>query len=268
MADRFARSQLPLQRIVTIPVWSRRDEIYPTPRAANPLRKTLGVGDAFVAMYSGNLGLAHSFDEFLETARRLRGRADIVFIFVGGGPRLSEVRAAQERDGLTNVRVLDYAPRDQLHWSLSLADVHLISMRPEMTGIVVPGKLYGAMAASRPALFVGPEHCEPADTIRSAGCGFAIKPGDVDGVIAAIELLASDPSIGRRMGERGRSALIAHHEQRLCCNDWFELIRELVAPPGSEKRAANSPAKRRGHAAEPPQGRHPACVVPGVTTGT
>ncbi|MFI5458405.1 MAG: glycosyltransferase family 4 protein [Isosphaerales bacterium] len=268
MADRIAQKQVPPERIVTIPVWSRRDEIYPTPRAANPLRKSLGLGDAFVAMYSGNLGLAHSFDEFLEAARRLRDRTDIVFMFVGGGPRLGEIRAARERDLLTNVRLLDYVARDQLHTSLSLADVHLISMRPEMTGIVVPGKLYGVMAASRPAVFVGPEHCESADTIRSAGCGFAVKPGDVDGVIAALELLAADPTVGRRMGERGRSTLIAHHEQRLCCNHWFELIRELVAPPHSEKPGVNSP-RRRAHVGEPAHWQgHRAGVVPGVTIGT
>ena len=46
-------------------------------------------------MYSGNLGLAHCFDEFLEAARRLRDRPDIVFLFVGDGPRLAEVRDAQ-----------------------------------------------------------------------------------------------------------------------------------------------------------------------------
>ena len=50
-----------------------------------------------------------------------------------------------------------------------------------MTGIVVPGKLYGVMAAGRPALFVGPEHCESADTIRDAGCGITVTPGDADG---------------------------------------------------------------------------------------
>ena len=69
-------------------------------------------------------------------------------------------------------------PRDQLYASLTLADVHLISMRGEMTGLVVPGKLYGAMAAGRPTLFVGPEHCESADTIRQAGCGLTVRLGD------------------------------------------------------------------------------------------
>ncbi len=144
-------------RVVPIPVWSRRDEVYPVDRESNPLRQSLGLGDKFVAMYSGNLGLAHTFDEFLEAARRLRDREDIVFLFVGGGPRIAEVRSAQQDEGLTNIRLLDYVPRDELHRSLSVADVHLISMRAEMTGIVVPGKLYGIMAAGRPALFVGPD---------------------------------------------------------------------------------------------------------------
>ena len=129
-------------------------------------------------MYSGNLGLAHSFDEFLEAARRLRERPDIVFLFVGDGPRKAEVQAARDSEGLTNIRLLDPVPREWLHASLSLADVHLISMRPEMNGIVVPGKLYGAMAAGRPVVFVGPEHCESADTIRNAGCGLTLPTGD------------------------------------------------------------------------------------------
>ena len=43
MADRIALKQVAAERIATIPVWSRRDEIYPIPRAANPLRKSLGL---------------------------------------------------------------------------------------------------------------------------------------------------------------------------------------------------------------------------------
>ncbi len=251
--DRAQRASPP-ERIATIPVWSERDEIYPTPRDANPLRKALGLEKAFVAMYSGNLGLAHSFDEFIEAARQLRDRPDIVFLFVGDGPRLAEVKAARDRENLTNIRLLDYVPRDQLQASLTLADVHLISMRPEMTGIVVPGKLYGVMAAGRPAIFVGPEHCETADTIRDAGCGITITPGDADGLVAALLHLASNPSLARRMGEKGRSAFLTNHERRLCCAQWCELIDEQVARPeagrhGSRLRRRRSTRQaRRGRA--------------------
>jgi colanic acid biosynthesis glycosyl transferase WcaI len=250
MADRIALKRVAAERVVTIPVWSRREEIYPIPRGANPLRKSLGLEDAFVAMYSGNLGLAHSCAEFLAAARRLRDRDDIVFLFVGGGPRLHEVEAAREREGLTNIRLLDYFPRSQLHSSLSLADVQLISMRPEMTGIVVPGKLYGVMAASRPAIFVGPEHCETADTIRHAGCGFTIAPGDAESLVGALTLLAADASLGRRMGERGRSAFLMTYERKLCCHRWTDVIGELLAQPVVAAQGLASRKRRTSPALE------------------
>ena len=68
-------------------------------------------------------------------------------------------------------------------------------MRPEMNGIVVPGKLYGAMAAGRPALFVGPEHCEPADTIRRSGCGITVPAGRCRrrGLVALAAVLRPEP---------------------------------------------------------------------------
>jgi putative colanic acid biosynthesis glycosyltransferase WcaI len=196
-------------------------------------------------MYSGNLGLAHTFDEFIEAARLLRDRPNIVFLFVGGGPRLEEVKAAREREGLENIRLLDYVPRAQLQASLAMADVHLISMRPEMTGIVVPGKLYGAMAAGRPAVFVGPEHCEPADTIRDAGCGITTIPGDVDGLVAALLNLESSPSLARRMGEKGRSAFLTTYEHKLCCIQWSKLIGESLARPETTRLRPTLPLQSR-----------------------
>jgi glycosyltransferase involved in cell wall biosynthesis len=245
MADRVALAGVGADRIATIPVWSRREEVYPIPRGSNALRRSLGLGDAFVVMYSGNLGLAHTFDEFLEAARRLHDRTEVVFVFAGAGPRLGEVKAARERHGLANVRLLDYVPRSHLHMSLSMADVHLISMRPEMTGIVVPGKLYGIMAAGRPAVFVGPRHCESADTIRTAGGGITVERGDVEGLVAALTHLAADPSLVRRMGERGRSAFLAEFERRHCCEAWHNLVAAITsagAPALASARRAEAAA--------------------------
>jgi colanic acid biosynthesis glycosyl transferase WcaI len=231
MADRLRDKGVRPARISTIPVWSRSDEVYPHPRAGHPLREQLGLADKFVVMYSGNMGLAHSFEEFLEAARRLRDRDDIVFLFVGDGPRLDEVRQAHRSEKLANIRVLDYFPREQLHLSLSVADLHLISMRPEMTGIVVPGKLYGVMASGRPALFVGPRHCESADSIREAGCGFTARQGDFEEVVRAIESVAADPDLAAEFGRRGRSAFLATHERDACCAQWSRLVLEVLGAP-------------------------------------
>jgi glycosyltransferase involved in cell wall biosynthesis/peroxiredoxin len=229
MADRIAAKRVRPERIVTIPVWSKSDEIYPLPRWGHPLREAMGLSGKFVAMYSGNLGLAHRFDEIVAAARGLRDRPDIVFLIVGHGPRLAEVRAAQQAEDLPNVRFLDMFPRDHLHLSLTVADVHLITLRPEMSGIVVPGKLYGAMASGRPTLFLGPDHCESADTVRQAECGLTLRPGDAAGLVEALGRLADDPERVAQMGRRGRAAFLAQHEKALCCARWNAAVADLLA---------------------------------------
>jgi glycosyltransferase involved in cell wall biosynthesis len=248
MADRIAAKGVRPDRVTTIPVWSRQEEIFPLPRYGHPLRTELGLDGKFVVMYSGNLGLAHSTGEFLEAARRLRDRPDVVFLFVGDGPRMAEVRAAREAEGLANVMFLDYFPREQLHASLSVADVHLISMRHEMTGIVVPGKLYGVMASARPAVFVGPAHCETADTIRQAGCGVTVRLGDVDGLVEALTKLAADPESAQAMGDRGREAFLAEHERASCCARWSALIGDVLAAAPASYRPRPAPAAPRPRA--------------------
>lgn len=228
MADRIARKGVRDSRLETIPVWSRADEIEPASRDQTPLRAQLDLVGKFVVMYSGNLGIAHAFDEFLEAARRLRGRDDIVFLFAGAGPRKQEVARVQQAEALPNVRLIDYVPREQLGDSLSLADVHLVSMRAEMAGIVVPGKLYGAMAAARPVVFVGPDHCETAATVREANCGFTVRLGDVDGLVTAIERLAGDSALRTSLGENGRGAFLAEHEREVCCASWRRMLDALL----------------------------------------
>jgi colanic acid biosynthesis glycosyl transferase WcaI len=109
-----------------------------------------------------------------------------------------------------------------------VADVHLISMRREMTGIVVPGKLYGAMASGRPTVFVGPEHCESADTIRRSQCGLTVRLGDADTLTAGLIRLAEHPDEAASQGENGRTAFLDWHEKDACCNRWEQLIGHLV----------------------------------------
>lgn len=237
MAERIVAKGVGREQVVTIPVWSRRDEIYPIPRSRNSLRAALGLADKFVVMYSGNLGLAHSFSELIEAARRLRDRAEIVFLVVGGGPRLAEVRTAQAAEGLANIQLQDYFPRAQLHESLSVADVHLISMRAEMTGIVVPGKLYGAMASGRPTIFIGPGRSESADTIRQANCGSQVDLGDPGTLVQAIERLADDPDLAGDLGGRGRAAFLDQYEKEGCCASWATMLDDLLAQESGPLRS-------------------------------
>jgi len=199
-------------RIDVIPNWALAElEAPPRPTLGGRARLEYGLGDRFVVMYSGNLGAGHTFDTVLAAARRLRARADIVFAFVGEGMRRAEVERAVRNERLDNVKLLPLAPRENLAESLAAGDLHLVTMRDGLDGLIVPSKFYGVLAAARPTLFIGPRGDGIATTLSDVKCGMAHDNGDVDGVVETIESLVSDRDKARRMGELGRK----HLETRL-----------------------------------------------------
>ncbi len=215
MAERIGRYGVARHRIDVIPNWAL-GELETSGDTANGGRARLeyGLGDRFVVMYSGNLGAGHAFDTLCAAMKRLADRADIAFAIIGDGVRRHEVESFVARERLDNVRLLPLAPREFLAESLAAADVHIITMRDGLEGLIVPSKLYGILAARRPALFIGPRGDVVAETLRDAEAGVAFEHGDVDGVVATIERMAADRSATSALGLKGRAHLEAHFGRR------------------------------------------------------
>ncbi len=219
---------VPEEKISLIGPWADIDELEPLPRQDNPLRREWGLTDKFVVMYSGNLGLAHDIDTFGQAMIGLESRDDIRFVFVGGGKRMSLMRELVDKHRLDNVIFKPYQPRDKIRESLSLADLHLISLSEPLTGILVPSKLFGIMAAGRAAVFVGHPDSQISLVLAESGCGWTIRVGDIDGLVATIEELADDPAACARMGRLAREAMANNHDRRTMCQAWERILLEVV----------------------------------------
>jgi len=227
----------------TVNIWGGRvDDV--AARGVNPLTRHLGLDGRFVVMYSGNAGIVHDFGAIFEAMRALRDDRRIYFLFVGGGPRRAEVEAFAQREGITNFSYHDYFPREMLRHSLSVADVHLISLRQRFVGISVPSKLYGAMASSRPILFVGPRQCETADAICAARCGVTVDPsenGDPAAGARVADVLrawADVPLVGEELGARGRVAFAERYDHHLSCRAFETILRGSWGDRDDPQRAA------------------------------
>ncbi len=230
MAERVARRRVPDAKVSVMPIWSRAEEVTPVSHAGNELRTELGWQDRFVVLYSGNAGLVHRFDELLRAMADLDARdPDVLFAFIGGGPRRGEIEDFARRRGLGNAAFLPYVPREDLRLSLSAADAHYLSLRPRHVGVSVPGKLYGQLASARPVLFVGPEHCESAEDLRAAGAGFVFEPGSHAPLAETILQLKEDPALAKRMGASGRAWFLANRERERCCERWRLLLEAIAA---------------------------------------
>jgi len=217
-------------RLAVLPPWPLEEHVVPVAHAANPFRTRHGLQGKRVVMYSGNLSPVHPIDTILQAARALRDEARLVFVFIGGGGGRAAVEEAIRRDRLENARLLPYQPLADLRYSLGAADVHLVSMGPDMVGIVHPCKVYGAMAAARPILYLGPQRSHLGKLVQEVDIGWHVDHGDVAGAVAALREIveASDEALAAR-GERARAAVTAELSQTRLLGAFCDVLERGVA---------------------------------------
>lgn len=225
MAERLESFGAPREKVRVIHNWADGEALVPVEASENPFRKEQGLEGKFVAMYSGNLGAAHDVATMIGAARLLEERAPrIEFVIVGEGMRREE--AEELAQGLGNIRFLPYQPREKLGESLASADVHLVTLREGFEGLLVPSKMYGAIATGRPIAFVGPGGCEVARAIREERLGWAGRPGDAEALANAIYDMANDESAYREVASRARGVFLERYESKVATKKWEALLRE------------------------------------------
>ncbi len=148
----------------------------------------------------------------------------MTFLFVGGGPRLGEVRRATE--GLGNVRFLPYQPRPRLHDLYNAADVHLVTLRDEVAGLSTPSKYPAALAAGKPVLLVGGAGTRMCGEIEAEGLGWTCRPTAED-VRGALREALADPEALAGMGRRAREVFDRRYSRKLATARWIRLLREV-----------------------------------------
>jgi hypothetical protein len=180
-------------RIAVVPPWDDRGNIAP---ATDESLQNL-------ALYAGNLGEAHCFEEILAAAPYLP--ADWTIRFATRGAKFAALKAAaselkRPKDEKTKrlgarVETTGYASEEETPGLLASARVHLVTMSPGWEGIVVPSKLYGCIRTGRPVLFIGPENADTAREIRAHDWGKVLPSGASGEEVAAAMLdLAKKPT--------------------------------------------------------------------------
>ena len=204
--------------------WADEQRLRPLAASGSELRRRLGLADSFVAAYSGNLGRAHDATTILEAAGGLTSDPDIVFLMIGGGAGMRALEMQVRARGLPNFRFAPYQPREALSDSLAAGDVHLVSLRPELEGLIVPSKLYGILAAGRPVVFIGDPAGELAGLVAAAAVGVSVRNGDSAGLCRALCALRDDEAGRLRMGTRARAVFEERYTLTAAVARWREVL--------------------------------------------
>jgi hypothetical protein len=171
-----------------------------TPQTA-PLPRPISSDDQVLLLYSGNWGVAHDYQTFLEAYRRhhRQGRANVLLWLNAIGSGAAKVEAALEAADLPFIRGRP-VPLDQLASLLVTPDAHLITLSDPFVGYVLPSKVHGCIASSRPILFIGSERSDVHRlSAEGARGGYQrVDVGDAEGCARALD------SLGRAAGAAKR----------------------------------------------------------------
>jgi glycosyltransferase involved in cell wall biosynthesis len=195
-AARRERPALPVHRLEDPPLVSALTE--GDARAAAALRGELDLGDAPVALYTGNFE-PYQGVETMARAAALSERA--MFVLVGG--EADDIASLKSRLGpasLSRCRFVGkQAPETLPRW-LALADV-LVS--PRTLGGNTPFKIYTYLASGKPIVAT---RLDTHTQVLSEATAFLVEPTAV-GLAAGIDAAIADPSERRRRAAEGRALL-------------------------------------------------------------
>ena len=172
------------------------------PPENNPVALELRAGAKFVALHAGNLGFYGAWNTLLEAAKRL-GNDGCCILFVGEGAQKQKLISAAGNSGAA--RFLPFRPASEIPFVLSSADVHIVTVKRGLEGVIVPSKLYPILAAGKPVLALSTSGTDAARIVAREKCGVVVDPDDPEALAAAIQALAADRDAVVEMGRRARA---------------------------------------------------------------
>jgi colanic acid biosynthesis glycosyl transferase WcaI len=229
MGERLCRKHDVTDKLTVMPPWPHAEHDGGVLHEENPFRREHNLAGKFVVMYSGNHALTNPIETILDAAVRMQDREDLVFMFIGGGVRKKSVEETIAKHKPTNIVSLPYQPLETIRYSLSAADVHLVTLGQEVVGCVHPCKVYGALALGRPILYAGPRPSHVTDLLSeddpTRRIGWSIEHGDVDAAIRAIDEIRALPSLElAAMGDRATALVQEHFDTKQMINRFCDVI--------------------------------------------
>lgn len=203
--ERLMELGFPGEKITIIPNGVNPEDII-EPKAEKDIRKEYGIpDDAFLLIYTGNIGAAQSLSTIVEAAERLQSLdPSIYFLFIGEGVEKEKLVQQAKNHRLTNILFLKGVPKKELESVYANADMGIVSLKDEpLFTITIPSKIFDYMAMGVPVL-VGVDG-ETRRIVEQSDAGFFFKPENsqsfIETVLNAKEKHREFPSMKDRMRE-------------------------------------------------------------------
>ncbi|MCK4842175.1 MAG: glycosyltransferase WbuB [Methylococcales bacterium] len=199
MLDRVAKKLSNPLELILFPNWVDIDFV--TPDADSDYFRALWSipTTSKVVLYSGNMGKKQGLELVLQAADYFKKQQEVVFVFVGTGAALYDLKQKAMDLNLPSVHFFPLQAYEDLPKLMAFADIHLVVQKKGVADAVLPSKLTTILSAGGTALITAEEHTELHRLcINNPNIAHCVEPENSDDFIAALDDLLKAINVANR----------------------------------------------------------------------
>lgn len=216
------------RKVKIIKSWSNDKNIKKIEKQNNWFLEENNLKNKFVILYSGNQGRCHDLKTIIDTAYHLRKEKEIVFLFIGNGFYNKKLKTIKKDKKLNNCIFLPYQKLENLSYSLSSADIALVTIKKGFEAVMSPSKLFGHLAIGTPIALVTSSNSELRETIKKYKFGKWFKNGESNKLAEWILSLKNEPKLMVSIGENSLNYLKKNATSEIISKQYANLLCEYV----------------------------------------
>jgi glycosyltransferase involved in cell wall biosynthesis len=220
----IASRGVPEKKISYIPNWIDTGAFSSSAKAVDH-RGRMGLQGKFVFLFSGVMGPAQGLDLVLDIAASVRDLEALRFVFLGDGSEKKRLSERAEREQLGNVLFYPYVSAQEYPSLVSqVADVGLVVLSMKNKTPVIPGKLLGFMAESKPVAAFLHKESDAHELIRMADCGFSAWSDNAKHAARLVREIYAQREELDRLGDHGRVYVAEHFSKEAVLKQLLEFL--------------------------------------------
>ncbi len=205
------------KQVSVVMPWIGSEKLHPVDKKDNPFVQEHRIGDKFVVLYSGNMGYTHCVEVLVEVAQLMKEDKDVLFLIIGHGKKKVVIEQMVSNFALENVMILNYQPIEIFPFSLSSADLGVVTLDEMVGDVSVPSKTFNLFAVGTPVLAIANEKTEMYRLLTKYENGRCIPKHEVEEIVDFIRELKNNPDLRHRYSENSLRAAkdFTYHNAKL-----------------------------------------------------
>lgn len=205
------------------PNWVSSEKINPEKSLPHPYISE----NKFSLLYSGNIGEKQDWLFLKKLCQYIAHNDNFEIIIVGSGGFKNKL--AEMLKPFDFVKFHEPVPYQELNDLLCSADIHFLFQKTEVIDTIMPSKILGMMASSKPSIISGNTKSEVSRILNESEGGFYFNNNDeASDVYNTLLKLKKDKALSEKMGSKARNYIVDMFSEKNILEDFNEKIKSIL----------------------------------------